>query len=307
MKYNAYTVERKLKERTKDVRLAARLSCWSAESFCEAKNLSFLAYAGACAVRACAPAINNVGKKPKKCRYLLDGKGEKWYDGIMENISEMNKLIGKNLTFYRKAAGLTQAELAEKINYSDKSVSKWESGNGAPDVYTLMQLAQLYGVTLNDLVGEGTPTLPTKERRGLRGWIILLASGIVWLVATCLYVITQLIRPGSDWWLIFMYAIVANAIVVLVFAAIWKYRVLYFLAISALIWSSMLCLHLSLNNLFAYYGYGERPFWLFYILGAPLQALECMWGLFRAKIRQKKAADFLDGVKEETETDNEEK
>ena len=124
-------------------------------------------------------AINSVGKTEKKYPYILDEKGEKWYYGTMENISETNKLIAKNLTYYRKAAGWTQAELAEKINYSDKSVSKWESGNGVPDVYTLLQLAELYGVTLNDLVGEGTPTLPTKERRGLRGWIILLASGIV--------------------------------------------------------------------------------------------------------------------------------
>ena len=219
----------------------------------------------------------------------------------MENISETNKLIAKNLSFYRKASGLTQAELAEKINYSDKSISKWESGNGIPDVYTLLQLAQLYGVTLNDLVGEGTPTLPTKERRGLRGWIILLASGIVWLVATCLYVLTQLIHPGSDWWLIFMYAIVANAIVVIVFASIWKYRLLNFLAISALIWTSMLCLHLTLSTIFAQNGETNRAFWLFYILGAPLQCLECMWGLFRSKIRQRKAADFLDGVKEDAE------
>ena len=254
----------------------------------------------------CALAINNVAKNPKKYPHLLDGKGEKWYDDIMENISETNKLIGKNLTFYRKAAGLTQAELAEKINYSDKSVSKWESGNGAPDVYTLLQLAQLYGVTLNDLVGEGTPTLPTKERRGLRGWIILLASGMVWLVATCLYVLSQLLQMDTKSWLVFMYAIVANAIVIIVFASIWRYRVLNFLATSALIWSSMLCLHLSLSIIFAHYGYTARPFWLFYILGAPLQCLECMWGLFRVKISQKKATAFLDGVKEDLETINEE-
>ena len=53
----------------------------------------------------------------------------------MENVNEINRKIGKNLACYRKAVGLTQAELAEKINYSDKSVSKWESGNGVPDVY----------------------------------------------------------------------------------------------------------------------------------------------------------------------------
>ena len=219
----------------------------------------------------------------------------------MDTINEINQKIAANISFYRKQLGMTQAELAEKINYSDKSVSKWESGNGVPDVYTLMQLAELYGVTLNDLVGEGTPTLPTKERRGLRGWIILLASGIVWLVATCLYVLMQLIRTGSDWWLIFMYAILGNAIVVIVFASVWKYRFLNFIAISVLIWVSMLCLHLSLSNIFNHFGYPERPFWLLYILGVPLQVLECIWGLFRSKIYKKKRSKtaFLEEVKDD--------
>ena len=70
-----------------------------------------------------------------------------------ENTLLLNQTIAKNLAYYRKRAGLTQAALAEKINYSDKSVSKWESGAGTPDVYILVQLAQLYGVTVNDLVG----------------------------------------------------------------------------------------------------------------------------------------------------------
>ena len=78
----------------------------------------------------------------------------------MENTNEINRKIADNLIRFRKAAGYTQAELAEKINYSDKSVSKWESGNGIPDVYTLLQLAELYGVTLDDFVGfETTPVL----------------------------------------------------------------------------------------------------------------------------------------------------
>ena len=88
---------------------------------------------------------------------MLDGRIKKCYDNSMENNNELNKIIAKNLMHYRKAAGLTQAELAEKINYSDKSVSKWESGNGIPDVYTLVQIAKLYGLTLNDFVGEESP------------------------------------------------------------------------------------------------------------------------------------------------------
>lgn len=70
----------------------------------------------------------------------------------MENLDTTNQRIAKNLIRYRKAANLTQAELAQKINYSDKSVSKWESGNGVPDIYILLKLAELYGVSVNDVV-----------------------------------------------------------------------------------------------------------------------------------------------------------
>ncbi len=241
----------------------------------------------------------------RKMPFPLDEKGKKWYDGSMDNNTEISKNIAKNLIFYRKEAGFTQAELAEKINYSDKSISKWESGNGVPDVYTLMQMAELYGVTLNDLVGEGTPVLPTKERRGLRAGIMLLASGIVWLVATCLYVLIRLIKPGEDWWFLFLYAVFANAIVIIVFASIWKYRVVNFLAVSALIWTGMLCLHITLKFIFQRFGGDERPLWLLYILGVPLQVLEIMWGFFRSRLRKKKQTGK--GVFHETKEEKEEK
>ena len=96
-------------------------------------------------------------KNKGKHRYALDERQKKWYYKDMENINEINQNLAKNLAYYRKASGWTQAELAEKINYSDKSVSKWESGNGVPDLYILLRLAELYGVTLNDLVGEKRP------------------------------------------------------------------------------------------------------------------------------------------------------
>ena len=69
-------------------------------------------------------------------------------------MDEMNlrAIIAENLGYYRRRQGLTQAALAEKLNYSDKSVSKWERGDGLPDVLVLMRLAEYYGITLNDLV-----------------------------------------------------------------------------------------------------------------------------------------------------------
>ena len=78
----------------------------------------------------------------------------------MEKEEDVYKRIGKNIAAYRRNAGITQAELARKINYSDKSVSKWESGNGVPDVLVLMRLAELFGVSVNDLVGESPKNAP---------------------------------------------------------------------------------------------------------------------------------------------------
>ena len=71
---------------------------------------------------------------------------------MFENEEQLKNRIAKNLTFYRENAGQTQLELAEKLNYSDKSISKWERGEGIPGVFVLTQIAQLYGVTVNDLL-----------------------------------------------------------------------------------------------------------------------------------------------------------
>ncbi len=55
----------------------------------------------------------------------------------------LKKNIAKNLSSLRKSAGLTQAELGEKLTYSDKSISKWERGDGLPDLLVLDKLAEL--------------------------------------------------------------------------------------------------------------------------------------------------------------------
>jgi len=92
-----------------------------------------------------------------------------------------------NLTKYRKAYGLTQAELAEKLNYSDKAVSKWERGESVPDLYVLKQIADFYSVKIDTLISE-----PKKERIQVaksiskkRATICLCATGLVWLVDRC--------------------------------------------------------------------------------------------------------------------------
>lgn len=203
----------------------------------------------------------------------------------MENTNEINKKIAKNLSYYRKSANLTQAELAEKINYSDKSVSKWESGNGAPDIYILMQLADLFGVSLNDLVAGDTPEKPKKKSGGLHLLIMLLSSGIVWLVATFFFVTMVLLKPNGSWWLAFLYGVLANAILLVVYASIWHYRFLNFLSTSVLIWISLTCLYLTINavSLEEY-----SALWCVFLLGIPLQVLEVLWAFFRYLFKKRK-------------------
>ena len=62
---------------------------------------------------------------------------------------------GAYLASLRKAAGMTQQDAADRLGVSNKTVSKWESGGGFPDITVLPALAELYGVTADDILAGG--------------------------------------------------------------------------------------------------------------------------------------------------------
>ena len=66
----------------------------------------------------------------------------------MINENEFKQIVARNITNLRKTNGLTQLELAEKLNYSDKAISKWERGESLPDVYMLQVIAEMFGIRL---------------------------------------------------------------------------------------------------------------------------------------------------------------
>ena len=70
------------------------------------------------------------------------------------NDEKLKKQLGANIVTFRKRIGLTQAKLAERLNYSDKAVSKWERGESMPDVLTLVQLAELFDTTVDELLRD---------------------------------------------------------------------------------------------------------------------------------------------------------
>ena len=69
----------------------------------------------------------------------------------MENLK---LIIAKNITELRRAASMTQLDLAQKLNYSDKAVSKWERAESVPDISVLKSVAELFGVKVDNLITD---------------------------------------------------------------------------------------------------------------------------------------------------------
>lgn len=194
-------------------------------------------------------------------------------------MAELNEIIAKNLTMYRKQMQLTQAELAEKINYSDKSISKWERGEGIPDIAILKKLSDFYGVTVNDLLSEEKEIKPIKLKKKIFQKHVIIPSlsvGIVWLVATLVFIGLNLFPNvlTTSSWLCFIYAIPVSAIVVTVFASIWRQNLVNFISISVICWTVTLSVTLSilLSNA-----------WILYLIPTVLQVLLVFWFFLKRK------------------------
>ena len=192
-------------------------------------------------------------------------------------MEELKDVIARNLVVYRKNAGLTQQEIADKINYSDKAVSKWERGDGTPDVTVLKQIADIYGVTVNDFLIVHSDKSAVKTRgktRIAKHWLVgLLSFGLVWFVATIVMVIGLLIRPDlpiAEY--AYIVALPASMIVAVVFCCIWGRLWMRALSVSALVWSLCVMIDVVFSGLS---GITLANSWLIYVMGAALQDVSC--------------------------------
>lgn len=158
----------------------------------------------------------------------------------------LEKNIGKNIALLRKHTGMTQAGLAEKIGYSDKSVSKWERGDGIPDVICLWQMAEMFGVSIDNLLAD-KPVLPgeilseksaedVKPVYGVnRLAIALLAMAGVWLLAALACIIVRL--AGGSSFLPFVIAFPVTMLLAVIFNALWGEKRWAFPIITGFVWS----------------------------------------------------------------------
>ena len=199
----------------------------------------------------------------------------------MEQENNQQELLAKNLVYYRKASGLTQLELAEKFNYSDKSISKWERGEGFPDVFVLKSLADFYGITVDDFYLEEHKKITVKHsQRRKQIYIRLLSIAIAVLVTflTFFFLNTLLSKDlAFKPWLVFLYGLVVISITWLVWEFIYHKRFNRMLAASAVIWTSAISIY------FTFFVMMSLNLWLIFIVAIPLQVLEIIWFLFKNK------------------------
>ncbi len=214
-------------------------------------------------------------------------------------MDDIKSNIAKNIADLRLSRGMTQFELAQKLSYSDKAVSKWERGESIPDVTVLVAIASLFGVTLDYLVScghsendkndendeNGAEALSDanskngkidRDEKKKRDRIIIteISMLLVWFIATAVFLVLSLALPmfGARW-LSFVYAVPMSTVVWLVFNSVWFDRHLNYFIVSLLIWSLLCSIYLTVLAV----GYNLG---LIFILGVPSQLIIIMCSRF---------------------------
>lgn len=165
-------------------------------------------------------------------------------------MQDVKVIFAQNLISLRKQMKLTQIELAEKINYSDKAVSKWERGESIPDVTVLMTIASLFGVTLDFLVTEHAEPEVVAEQTSYAKAVkkrnrLLVAAITFFAIAALETVVFATLQSvfgtlGENLLYCYVYPIPAAAIVAIVFTSLWARPSLRFWSVTLLIVSLIL-------------------------------------------------------------------
>ncbi len=199
-------------------------------------------------------------------------------------MKELNDIIAANIAELRKTSGLTQNDLAEKLNYSDKAVSKWERGESIPDVSVLKSIADNFGVTVDYLLTREHKAYAEerkeqrKRKRGNRLIITLISVVIVWLIAVFIFLNFKSFNLGLKGdWLVFIYAVPVSCIVTLVFNSLWGKRLFGFIISSVIWWTLITSVYLTVMVL------GGGHIWLLFVLGVPGQAIIFLSSRLRLK------------------------
>lgn len=189
-------------------------------------------------------------------------------------MKDIKSQVSANLSALRKQRGITQAELAEKLNYSDKAISRWEKGDTLPDINVLYEICQFYGITMNDLVGEECTASQAMENEKHRKmycvWICSLTGVAVWLFATIWFTVNLLTEPRQVLWIAFVWAIPFSCGITMLIARRMFNWIVHFVLASVTLWSAICA---TILHVLFFTSIGGHMIWFLFIIGAPLQAM----------------------------------
>ena len=205
-------------------------------------------------------------------------------------MSDLRDVVAKNISELRQKNSMTQLALAQKLNYSDKAISKWERGESFPDIFMLKRIADLFGVSVDYLLCEDHSETVKHEAqvtgivRRNRILISFLANMLIWLIATVAFVIVGLVHPDSilPGWMIFLYALPLSSVVTLVFNSIWGRTKLNYLIITFMSWFILLAFYMTYLTIF------DLNIWIIFVIGVPVQIMISLWsGINNPKVKGK--------------------
>ena len=194
----------------------------------------------------------------------------------MENVKE---IIAENLVALRKSRRMTQQELAEKLNYSDKAISRWEHAETLPDIETLCKICEIYGVKFEYLLQKEQPPVNKnpyviRNDKSKETAITLIAILAVWLVALITYVYFNWIL-GENRWQLFIWAIPISSITWQFCNRLWGNKILGRIITSITSWSLILAIYISML---------EYNIWMIFIVGIPIQLIIILSAALKKRI-----------------------
>lgn len=183
----------------------------------------------------------------------------------MENIkNEVAIDIADNICYYRKKLNLTQFELAEKLNYSDKTISKWERAEGVPDIFVLKELAKLFDISLDSLTSKRKGPFKILKYKNVLAHFY---ASICLLIGFLMFGVLTILEVDFPTWQFLVYSVPAASTVLFVFYLVWQRLGYIHLYMAILIWSLALSLFLGLDN--------PNAYWIF-VIAVPLHAFLIM-------------------------------
>lgn len=216
------------------------------------------------------------------------------------NDTDFRRQTGERIACYRKMNGMTQSALAEKLNYTDKAISKWERGESLPDIFVIMRIAELFGITPNDLLGVKTTSETSttaienaelhRRKKIKHGLVTALSVLLVWFVVSVLFFVLDFIlndikglnEPRIA--LVFLYAVPISFTVMLVFSCIWGRHWQQAACVGGILWGAVASFIVTVGT----FNVTKKLSSAVFIAAAVFQILDILWFVMRRLLRKKK-------------------